>query len=96
MPDYHALRTFLLTKRGRALIALTLFVLIVLGMNAQLVVHLSTHIIGRPFEDAFEVLWQLSWVRDAVLHQRHQLEEPCLDNDQTNAVLGLFDGLVPI
>ena len=29
--------------------------------------------------------------RDAVLNQRHQLETPCLDNDQTNAVLALFD-----
>ena len=25
--------------------------------------------------------------RDAVLYGRHQLEEPCLDGDQTNAVL---------
>lgn len=32
--------------------------------------------------------------RDSVLCQRHQLEEPCLDNDQTNAVLGLFDMLI--
>jgi hypothetical protein len=29
--------------------------------------------------------------RDAVLYGRHQLEEPCLDNDQTIAVLGLFN-----
>ena len=32
--------------------------------------------------------------RDAVLWGRYQLEEPCLDNDQTNAVLDLFDDLV--
>jgi hypothetical protein len=32
--------------------------------------------------------------RDSILHQRHQLEEPCLDNDQTNAVLGLFDDTI--
>lgn len=35
----------------------------------------------------------LAEFRDAVLEERHQLEAPCLDNDQTtNAVLGLFDG----
>lgn len=32
--------------------------------------------------------------RDAVLNGRHQLEAPCLDNDQTNAVLGLFDDIL--
>lgn len=32
--------------------------------------------------------------RDSVLNQRHQLEEPCLDNDQINAVLGLFDDTI--
>jgi hypothetical protein len=32
--------------------------------------------------------------RDAVLNQRWQLESPMLDNDQTNAVLGLFDDRV--
>ncbi len=31
--------------------------------------------------------------RECVLGGRHQLEAPCLDNDQTNAVLGLFDDL---
>lgn len=32
--------------------------------------------------------------RDCVLNGRHQLESPCLDGDQTNAVLGLFDDTV--
>lgn len=32
--------------------------------------------------------------RDCVLNQRHELEAPCLDNGQTNAVLGLFDDIV--
>jgi hypothetical protein len=30
-------------------------------------------------------------LRDCVLSQRHHLEEPCLDNDQTNAVLHQID-----
>lgn len=32
--------------------------------------------------------------RDSVLNQRYQLEEPCLDSDQTNAVLGLYDDTI--
>lgn len=32
--------------------------------------------------------------RDCVLFGRHQLEEPCLDSDQTNAVLSLFDDVI--
>ena len=39
----------------------------------------------RPLVEAVERF------RDAVLHQRGNLEEPCLDNDQTNAVLAEFD-----
>ncbi|HEY4722685.1 MAG TPA: hypothetical protein VII92_12605, partial [Anaerolineae bacterium] len=56
------LRAWAVAARFRAASALVLLVLIVLGMNVQLVAHLSTHVIGRPFEDAFEVVWQLSWV----------------------------------
>jgi hypothetical protein len=41
-----------------------------------------------------EVVASSNEFRDAVLNQRHQLEEPCLDNDQTNAVLGLFDDTI--
>jgi len=32
--------------------------------------------------------------RDCVLNNRDELESPCLDNDQTNAVLRLFDRLI--
>ncbi len=32
--------------------------------------------------------------RESVLNGRHQLESPCLDPDQTNAVLSLFDDMV--
>lgn len=28
--------------------------------------NLSTHIVGRPYEDVFEVLWQLAWLKQAV------------------------------
>jgi hypothetical protein len=34
--------------------------------------------------------------RDAVLHERYQLAEAGLDNDQVNAVLGLFDDMFPV
>lgn len=33
--------------------------------------------------------------RDCVLNGRNQLEAPCLDNDQTNAVLASFDAHFP-
>ncbi len=39
----------------------------------------------RPLVDAADRF------RDIVLHQRGPLEEPCLDSDQTNAVLAAFD-----
>ena len=32
--------------------------------------------------------------RDSVLNQRGPLEEPCLDNDQTNALLSLYDDTI--
>jgi hypothetical protein len=38
-------------------------------MNAQLVAHLSTYVIGHPYSDSFEVLWQLSWVKNAIFQQ---------------------------
>ena len=35
-------------------------------LHWQLVININSHIIGRPFEDAFEVLWQLDWMQRAV------------------------------
>ena len=42
------------------------FLLLVLALNYPLVLKLNTHIPGRPIDDTFEVLWQLSAVRHAV------------------------------
>lgn len=41
-------------------------------------------VLEKVFED-------LETFRDSVLNGRNELEEPCLNNYQTNAVLGLFD-----
>lgn len=42
------------------------FLLLVTALNLPLVMNLGTHVIGRPFDDAFEVLWQLASVKEAV------------------------------
>lgn len=42
------------------------FVLLVALLQAPLVLRLNSHVIGRPFDDSFEVLWQLSAVAEAV------------------------------
>ena len=42
------------------------FLLLVLALNYPLVLKLNTHIAGRPIDDTFEVLWQLSAVQRAV------------------------------
>lgn len=46
--------------------------------------------------DAEQLILAAGEFRDAVLYQRKQLEAPCLDNDQTNAVLNLFDDYFPM
>jgi hypothetical protein len=53
----------------QGLIALVVFVAIIVASNLQLIIHLSTHVIGRPIEDAFAVLWQLSWGQQALFRQ---------------------------
>lgn len=45
------------------------FVLVALT-NWPLIININTHIVGRTFEDAFEVLWLLWWMEDAVIQQR--------------------------
>ena len=42
------------------------FLLLVLALNYPLVLKLNSHVVGRPFDDTFEVLWQLSTVHRAV------------------------------
>jgi hypothetical protein len=56
-------------KIQRHLLALGVIALILCLMNYQLVLHASTHVVGRPFEDAFDVLWQLSWMDTAVFEK---------------------------
>jgi len=34
--------------------------------------RLNSHVIGRPFDDAFEVLWQLRWMQSAAFNQHVQ------------------------
>lgn len=57
-------------KRSKSyVLVLGLFVVLVGLLNLPLVLHLDTHVIGRPFEDVFEVLWQLSWMDTAVFER---------------------------
>lgn len=59
--------------------------------------RLSSH--GEPILAELATLrarvGKLAEFRDCVLNGRNQLEAPCLDNDQTNAVLALFDDCFP-
>jgi hypothetical protein len=41
-------------------------------LNWPLMLHLNSHVIGRPVDDAFEVLWQLWWMQLAVFDQHVQ------------------------
>lgn len=51
---------------GRYIGPVLFFVLLVALLQAPLVLRLNSHVIGRPFDDSFEVLWQLSAVAEAV------------------------------
>ena len=44
--------------------------LVVLLWNYPLVANFRTHVIGRAFDDVFEVLWQISW-HETVLFDQH-------------------------
>ena len=54
------------SARRRHLAAFLFFGLLVAALNYPLVLHLSTHVVGRPFDDSFDVLWQLSTVHKAI------------------------------
>jgi len=36
------------------------------GPALALVANIGTHFVGRPFDDAIAVMWELSWARDAL------------------------------
>lgn len=46
--------------------AVAFFIALVLAVNLPLTLRLSSHVVGRPFDDTFEVLWQLSAIETAV------------------------------
>lgn len=50
----------------RHILVLFGFIGLVALVNLPLVTHIRTHIAGRTFEDALEVLWQLSWMEKVV------------------------------
>lgn len=56
-------------KVRRHLPAFLGYVVIVSASHWPLLLHINSHVIGRPFEDVFEVLWQLRWMRSAVFKQ---------------------------
>jgi hypothetical protein len=47
-------------------VALGCFIGFVGLANWQLLLHLPTHVVGRPFEDAFGILWDLDWAQRAI------------------------------
>lgn len=46
--------------------ALLFFIVLVAAVNLPLVMRLNTHVVGRSFDDTFEVLWQLSALKSAI------------------------------
>ncbi|MEZ4540820.1 MAG: hypothetical protein R3C43_12685 [Chloroflexota bacterium] len=42
------------------------FLLLVLIVNLPMVMNLNSHVIGRPFDDSFEVIWQLVSAKKAI------------------------------
>lgn len=66
-----------IADRGSALVASTptrfrhalpalFFILLVLALNYPLVLNLGTHVASNPYDDTFEVIWQLATVERAV------------------------------
>jgi hypothetical protein len=62
------------------------------ALEAALLAHLSARPSAEQPDSALRQACED--FRDAVLNQRGNLEEPCLGNDQTNAVLAEFDSTV--
>lgn len=54
------------TIRLQHLLAALLIGALVILLNLPLVLNITTHVIGRPFDDVFEVLWQLNHVSVAL------------------------------
>ena len=46
------------------------FVLLVLALNYPLVLNLGSHVASNPYDDTFEVIWQLAHTRQAVFETR--------------------------
>ena len=55
-----------INNRRQHLLPALFFLLLVAGLNFPLVLNLDSHVIGRSFDDVFEVLWQLSSVEQAL------------------------------
>jgi hypothetical protein len=43
---------------------------LVAALNAPLLAHLATHVVGSPGDDAFEVLWIVDWTRESLFERR--------------------------
>lgn len=65
-------RTFW-ARHGTALLTICS---IILASHWPLLVNLRTHIVGRSFDDAFEVIWQLEWMKTAVFTQQNPFFAP--------------------
>ncbi|MBI5568006.1 MAG: glycosyltransferase family 39 protein [Chloroflexi bacterium] len=46
--------------------ALALLATIIGITNWQLMLHVGTHVVGRPFDDVFGILWGLDWTQHAI------------------------------
>ena len=42
------------------------FILLVLALNYPLALNLGSHVVSNPFDDTFEVIWQLAHTKPAV------------------------------
>lgn len=69
-PDISAQATGKGETRFRHLLPALFFVSLVLIVNFPLTTNLNTHVVGRSFDDAFEVLWQLSTIEKALFDSR--------------------------
>ncbi len=43
------------------------YVVTVAILNWPVLFHLNSHVVGRPFDDVFEGLWQIEWMKSASL-----------------------------
>jgi hypothetical protein len=66
---------FLNHQKHRVLATLCIIGMVLL-LNLQLVVHLPSHFIGRPFDDAISVVWEFWWANEAVQEGKPVLYTP--------------------